>query len=194
MCEWVFQFYNTKGSEGWWLNINSQESLDNYFSEKNVIDFDKEHFEKLDKAGSDDRTKITHTEFGHLAKIIMKDYNVNHDFAYNIIKDLQRNSMLKIMNEGNQLLVNRRGGFRIKYKKEKALSFVRRNKLEFPRYFSEDIRIKKFPDGKHWYAYVGDMQVRDGDILKWNSYDEALQIAENFIRKPKIRSSEKDGS
>lgn len=31
----------------------------------------------------------------------------------------------------------------------------------------------KIDKGQHYYAYVGDMQVRDGDVLKWNTYDEA---------------------
>ena len=31
----------------------------------------------------------------------------------------------------------------------------------------------KIDKGQHYYAYVGDMQVRGGDVLKWNTYDEA---------------------
>lgn len=40
-----------------------------------------------------------------------------------------------------------------------------------------DIRIKKFPYGNHYYAYIGDMQVKDGNIIKWNTYEDAHRAA-----------------
>ena len=35
--------------------------------------------------------------------------------------------------------------------------------------------------GEHYYAYIGNMQVRDGDILKWNTYEEAYSKALEYI-------------
>ena len=46
-----------------------------------------------------------------------------------------------------------------------------------------DIRIKQFQGGEHYYAYVGDMQVRDGENFKWNSYKEAYDKALEVIEK-----------
>ena len=45
-----------------------------------------------------------------------------------------------------------------------------------------DIRIEKFPYGAHYYAYVGDVQVKDGTTLKWNTYEEARRQAEKYVR------------
>ena len=61
--------------------------------------------------------------------------------------------------------------------------FLYRKELVFPDFQKKDIRIRQFHGGKHWYAYIGDMQVRDGNTLKWNSYqeayDRAMQMVEN---------------
>ena len=68
------------------------------------------------------------------------------------------------------------------------VQFCRRKNLVFPDFKESDIRIKKQTGGTHYYAYIGDMQVRDGDILKWNTFDEAykrayeLVIGEGYIR------------
>ena len=59
--------------------------------------------------------------------------------------------------------------------------FVRRKELVFPNFKRDEIRIKKFPNGEHYYAYIDDMQVRDGDTLKWNTYEEAYNQALSMI-------------
>ena len=43
--------------------------------------------------------------------------------------------------------------------------------------------ISQFTGGTHYYAYVGDMQIGDGEILKWNSYEEAYKKACEAVRK-----------
>ena len=51
----------------------------------------------------------------------------------------------------------------------------------FPDFKRHQIRVKSFPGGDHFYAYIGDMQVRDGDILKWDTYDEAYNQALSIL-------------
>lgn len=60
--------------------------------------------------------------------------------------------------------------------------FCRRKELVFPDFKISDIRIKKFNGGNHYYAYIGDMQVRNGHLQKWNTYEEAYRIAEAIVR------------
>ena len=55
--------------------------------------------------------------------------------------------------------------------------FCRRKSLVFPDFKKSDIRIQKYDCGSHYYAFVGDMQVRDGDRLKWNTYEEAYRLS-----------------
>lgn len=59
--------------------------------------------------------------------------------------------------------------------------FVRRKQLVFPDFKKNEIRVEQFPNGKHYYAYIDDTQVRDGDILKWNTYKEAYDKALEYI-------------
>ena len=61
------------------------------------------------------------------------------------------------------------------------MQFCRRKQLVFPHFRREDIRIKQFNGGRHWYAYVGDMQIRDGDQLKWNTKEAAQAAAEAMV-------------
>ncbi len=62
-----------------------------------------------------------------------------------------------------------------------TVQFCRRKRLVFPCFKREDIRIKQFNGGRHWYAYVGDMQLRDGDCLKWNTKAAAQAAAEAIV-------------
>lgn len=63
-----------------------------------------------------------------------------------------------------------------------------RDKLVFPHYSEEDIRIKTFKptDFKegynyHYYAYIGNLQVTDGDVTKWDTKAEAYEVAKRFV-------------
>ena len=55
--------------------------------------------------------------------------------------------------------------------------FAYREDLVFPNYTVDDIRIKKFNGGCHFYVYAGDAQLRDDNRLKWNSYTDAYNFA-----------------
>lgn len=81
---------------------------------------------------------------------------------------------LKDLRENGAVYFNSVGGktFQVDYSQ-----FCRRKELVFPCYSESDIRIGRFKGGTHYYAYIGDMQVRDGDILKWNTFDEAYKRA-----------------
>ena len=95
------------------------------------------------------------------------------------------NEQIKEINKGNILVVNKNGGYFIldKDKQEMYKQWCKRDNIEFPEFKEQDIRIKRFPLGNHWYAYIGDTQIRDGDKLKWNSYEEAYEYASQFVNK-----------
>ena len=88
------------------------------------------------------------------------------------------------INKGNTIVINKNGGyFVISNKAEQKVykQWCKRDKIEFPEFHKQDIRIERFPLGNHWYAYIGNTQIRDGDKLKWNSYEEAYKYASQFI-------------
>lgn len=80
--------------------------------------------------------------------------------------------------ENGETFVNCVGGktFSLEYDQ-----FVWRKELVFPNYTVNDIRIEKFRGGSHFYAYIGDTQLRDRDKLKWNTYQEAYDFAINVV-------------
>lgn len=86
---------------------------------------------------------------------------------------------MRTMEEYGAIYINCVGGytFGLNYNQ-----FCRRKELVYPDFKESDIRIKQFQGGEHYYAYVGDMQVRDGENFKWNShkeaYDKALEVIE----------------
>ena len=61
--------------------------------------------------------------------------------------------------------------------------FCRRKELVFPNYNVSDIRIKQFENGEHFYAYIGDTQVKDKyNNMKWNTRNEAYEAAYASLR------------
>lgn len=179
--KWHFEFYETE-SPGWLLRIDSEDEVMLYMACSDVLDKDKRQYKRLESnPGFDDNHNIvSHTEFGGIANWIKKDNGFNTDGAYDAIKCIQGASMLRVMGRGVTLLVNRYGGFMVKREDIKPKASVWRKDLVFPSYVSHDIRIKRFDDGRHYYAFIGDMQVKDGDRVKWDTYDEAYHQAELF--------------
>lgn len=91
------------------------------------------------------------------------------EFGMTLHKDIVKNG---------ETFVNPVGGktFSLEYDQ-----FVWRNNLVFPDYNVSDIRVKQFDGGTHFYVYVGDTQLRNGDNLKWNSYKEAYDFAVSIV-------------
>ena len=45
------------------------------------------------------------------------------------------------------------------------------------------IKLFTWPNGKHWYAYVNDVEVMENGQIKWNTPQEAEQAAQRFLLK-----------
>lgn len=85
---------------------------------------------------------------------------------------------LKCIKEHGAVYINRVGGhtFALEY-----TQFCRRKELVFPNFKSTDIRVKKYPEGVHWYAFIDDMQVKNGECVKWNTREAAQHAAEAIV-------------
>lgn len=58
--------------------------------------------------------------------------------------------------------------------------------LTFPheKYTLDDVRFIMWDGGKHWYAKIGNIDIVDDDSnQKWNTKEEAIEAAKNFINK-----------
>ena len=92
--------------------------------------------------------------------------------------------MFRLLEDYGQVCINMVGGmngFGFGTPSLKNETIIYRENYAFPNYSEKDIRVKKWDGGTHYYAYVGDFQVKDGDVLKWNTKDEAMRMAKKYL-------------
>ena len=180
--EFTFIFING----GWWLKISTVAELADYLSET-----DSRWENALNNLlNSKEFTKFGNEHAGALATSIGL-FGVNHGIngidATLVFKEQIVNDQLNELKSGNTLAINKMGGYWVLKPEEvngenKAYSqWCRKKGIVFPNFTKRELKIKKFPLGNHWYAYLGEIQLRDGDKLKWNTYEEAYEYAKQFI-------------
>ena len=178
----MWKFVKTRANKSWLLKLETLEQIERYCDNPaNPISKDYEHLRELrymQNAGSYD--VVAHTEFGNWQKLFQKEYGVGCEKFYNFLRDRQKETLTKIINEHGSVFVNCEGGICANVDESDALCEYR-DELEFPFYTDENIRIKQFPDGVHYYAYVGNTQVKDGTVVKWNTSEEAYKQAKKYI-------------
>lgn len=165
---------------GWWLQITSVDEL---------IEYQDKHSGKYGRAllnilrdkelGAD---TCTHGPY-------IKDLSLSQAAYYHAINQsispvasLMSISYQTSMNQLDALqkhgaiYINSVGGWNWSLTSE-VKQYLWKDDFVFPNFTKDDIRVSKFPGGTHYYAHVGPMEVRDGDTVKWFSYDEAYRHA-----------------
>lgn len=94
---------------------------------------------------------------------------LNMEMGYKELEDIRRYG---------QTYLNRAGGstFSCRY-----TQYCRRDRFVFPDFTRRDIRIRQFKGGTHYYAYIGNVEVKNGDSLRFNSYGEAEKRAMELL-------------
>lgn len=175
---------------GWWLKIDSVEKLADYH-EKMKDGRYEDAFNMYLQEGSPDKilehlslekrvAKMNDRNFKYLQAAVIQarkgNGNIFDGFRWlNIEVGMNQ---LRTIKEYGAVFINSVGGhtFQLNY-----TQFCRRKNLVFPDFKKRDIRIKQFDGGSHYYAFVGDMQVRDGNKLKWGTYEEAYRNARKLV-------------
>ena len=185
---------------GWRLKVDSMEKLTDYFEHTLPVKYEGAinlyRQSLLDK--TEEETVLEHIMSKPLAERIalMKTNDFRLMYAAILLAEKQEHATfldgfrllnlevgeaaIKNLRERGAVYFNSKGG---KTHGVTAKQFCRRKNLIFPQYKESDIRISQFTGGTHYYAYVGDMQIGDGKILKWNSYEEAYKKACEAVRK-----------
>lgn len=191
--EWLFVLKD-KGTKnaGWWLKISSPEELLEYLKATNNKRYGDalENYRFGKEYGARTLQHGPHINAEPLTQAItMHATNMNAKYGtkMNIIEAIMSFSNMvaarqldEIINTG-AIYINRVGGYHSFYDISEENGFTRRKKLIWPTFKKDEIRIKSFPGGQHFYAYIDDTQVRDGDVLKWNTYEEAYNQALAYI-------------
>jgi hypothetical protein len=100
------------------------------------------------------------------------------------LKQMVITNCINHITENKVLLFNQVGGYMIRNDLDEFDKIKEKDDLMFPSFGEKDIRIKQWggdAKGTHYYAYIGDMQVTDGDILKWSTYAEAFEQAKKYV-------------
>lgn len=194
--EWTFVLKD-KGTRqaGWWLKISTADELIAYWKQTYPVKYGKV-FENYVYGKEFDGYKCHRTgNMNHSPWLEEEDltfacaeYAANKKLTIwqgiqGMTLEVAMRQLEKIRDYG-AIFINRRGGYHTDYDGHHEYpDFVHRKELIFPDFKSSDIRIKQFPGGEHYYAYIGDTQVRDGDTLKWSTRDEAYKKALEYANK-----------
>lgn len=175
--------------DGWWLRISSFDELlaycmktDNRFANA---------FGRLLKGSADE---LPETYDGSLSSAIAVLARVNRKSLVETTGNLLigvHDTYFKYLERDGFLNINCVGG--CNSCDWDIVANCYRKELVWPSFTKNDIRIKTFaPEEKsvgvyrddykyHYYAYLGDMQLTDGEKTKWDTYDEAYAFASNLV-------------
>lgn len=174
-------------NQGWWLKLQNTDDLCHYYEvsapTRNGNIFENYMYGKEWNGyhpGIINNSHCPHMQEASITDAVVRyaaDRSMNVLQALNGFTSMVALQQLEEIQSSGAIYVNPNGGYRGYYEGDKEYAFVRRKELVFPDFKKNDIRIKKFPYGNHYYAYIGDMQVKDGNIIKWNTYEEAHRVA-----------------
>lgn len=182
---------------GWWLKINTVDQLVDYHQKTDAKRYEnalrnyfhgkypKDLIEETAKSGNPEDVVALYSnrDFMYMQAALMKAQDTGGTIldGFSMLRMEAGLSELKELREFGAVYFNVAGGhtFKLKY-----TQFCRRKELIFPSFSEADIRIKKFSQGgSHWYAYIGDVQLKNGEKEKWNSYEAAKEFAYSVLAK-----------
>lgn len=179
--------------EMWWLKLTEAEQIIDYHKKtasryEGAINLymkfkqdGKEWYNLLDDMPLQERIKMMENkDFKYLQCAIIKAQQVEGNIfdGFRCLNMEIGTTELEIIREHGAVFINSAGGHTHGIE---TVQFCRRKQLIFPSFKREEIRVKQFKGGQHWYAYIGDMQIRDGDQLKWNTQAAAQAAAEALV-------------
>jgi len=180
-------------SEAWWLKLTEPEQVIDYHKQTEnryegairlymkLRQDGKEWYDLLDGIALQERIKLMESrDYKYLQSAIILAEQIEGTIidGFRLLNMDTGKAELDTIREYGAVFINQVGGHTFGIE---TVQFCRRKSLVFPDFKKEDIRIKQFNGGQHWYAYIGDMQVRDGDCLKWDSKEAALSAAEAIV-------------
>lgn len=192
-----------KEAKGWWLKISDMDTLTAYVMktqgnpriEKAFALYSKLHQkgqesrpaksvrEVLEDLPAAERIKLmteSSSVFNTMLAAIMQAENVNGTIldGFRCLNMETGTTYISHIKEYGVCFINKNGGCNaiIEYD-----DWCRKDDLVWPDFKEKDIRLKQYPDGNHWYAFIGSMEVHNGDTLRFNTKEKARAAAMNII-------------
>ena len=181
MIDYLFVY-----ERGWYLKINTIDQLTEYHKKT-----DQKRYEgalmlymqnrNLEKMPFEERIRLMDSrDYKYLQAAIIQARKVGGSIldGFRCLNMEVGMTELRCIHEHGAVYINRVGGhtYGLEY-----TQFCRRKNLVFPDFKLSDIRVRKFSEGVHWYAYIDDMQVKNGENEKWNTFEAAQRAAEAIV-------------
>jgi len=167
-----YTFVYEDESEGWWLKISDPEVLCYYHL--HVNHWSKALKDYLHNNNAHYTNKLTYA-------IVMYAEKRNISFLDALVQFRMKvfHEQYMAIKEYGAICINKSGGY---HGVKEYSQFVNRKEMLWPDYKQDDIKITQFPGGTHWYVRINDFEVRENDKIKWDTYEEAYEIAKKFIK------------
>ena len=193
MKKWKF----VHNGVGWWLRIESKEQLMEYLEKTDSKRFGEGMMNVRNRYNRGDDFSDTHNRdaMGDAIGILWKYSGLPLNEVTGRLMVACHDTYFKLLREEGFVDINPVGGCNAFNKNIKAT--VYRDHIIFPHFTEQDIRIKtwEWEDKKagvhrpygykyHYYAYLGDIQLKDGDKEKWDTREDALAFAKTFLETP----------
>lgn len=166
----------------WWvLVINTPQRLVEYqqFKSKRLVESyfkGKKKVKEKQHLNGEESTMLQTIENTPNRKTVVDDINC--------ISDTMLHPMTKFFLDEKIPLVNQVGGYRFLDNRVQVLEELEREEIIFPEDERLGIKISRWFEGKHYYAKVGQYDVKDEEgNLKWNTAQEAEKQAKKFKKK-----------
>jgi hypothetical protein len=183
-----WKFFNN--GDGWWLKITTPEQLEEYIEATNHK-YGDAMMEVVDYRMKGQTSHSTNQITNYLDLLSRNSGKNLIEVCGNLVTSVYK-TYIKILSEEGFVNINAVGGCNGVPWEEKIVEY--RSNLTFPCYSKNDIRVltwetEEQKTGKirpnnynyHWYAYIGDVQLKDGDKVKWDTKEEAMAFAEKFV-------------
>lgn len=99
--------------------------------------------------------------------------------AYEKLEHDNKINQYQAICNNNVVFINNKLGWTTEQRE--AEQFVHKVEMKFPVMKLEKIEVKQFPMGKHYYAFVDGVQLKQGERVKFDSYKEAFNFAKEFV-------------
>ena len=185
MSKWKF----INNGNGWWLRIENVEQLSEYV-EKTSGRFGNSMMNVMSAYSNGKEQHYTNQLDSYLELLHRNSGKSLFETTQKLMFDCAE-TYFNLLSEKGFVNINKFGGCN----NDLYLNCVTvyKDKCVFPDYQEKDLKIKtwemedkragNFRSGYkyHYYAYVGDVQIKDGEKVKWNTYEEAYDFAKQFI-------------
>ena len=185
MGKWKF----IHNGEGWWLRIEDLDQLEQYFTKTNQRFGDS----MMEIARNHSNGKECHCTNGlsTYLELFASNSKLSLFEATSAVMWKCLDAYVSILKQKGYVNINSVGGCNGEDYDIKLTDY--RDTLVFPNYDDKSIKIKtwEWEDKKagnirsnykyHYYAYIGNIQIKDGEKVKWDTYEEAYAFAKKYV-------------